>query len=84
MLKEARNSPPGGMVWIPCFFSNARCSFQRWANDDLRSINGQVEVLLRRALQEGGRLKGPGTRGTGARARAGGGDRTRSTPSAKP
>ena len=59
-------------------------ALQRWANDDLRSINGQVEFVLRRALQDGGRLKRPGTRGTGARARAGGGDRTRSTPSAKP
>jgi hypothetical protein len=28
---------------------------QRWANDDLRSLNGQIEFLLRRALQEGGR-----------------------------
>jgi hypothetical protein len=28
---------------------------QRWANDDLRSLNGQIEFLLRRALQEAGR-----------------------------
>ena len=25
---------------------------QRWANDDLRSLNGQIEFLLRRALRE--------------------------------
>jgi len=31
-------------------------ALQRWANDDLRSINGQVEFLLRRALQDAGRL----------------------------
>ena len=30
---------------------------QRWANDDLRSLNAQVEFLLRRAAQESGRLK---------------------------
>jgi hypothetical protein len=30
---------------------------QRWANDDLRSLNAQIEFLLRRALQEEGRLK---------------------------
>lgn len=30
---------------------------QRWANDDLRSLNGQIEFLLRRALQEAGRQK---------------------------
>ncbi len=29
---------------------------QRWANDDLRSLNGQIEFLLRRALQQEGRL----------------------------
>ncbi len=28
---------------------------QRWANDDLRSLNGQIEFLLRRALQAEGR-----------------------------
>jgi hypothetical protein len=30
---------------------------QRWADDDLRSLNGQIEFLLRRALQESGRIK---------------------------
>ena len=30
---------------------------QRWANDDLRSLNGQIEFLLRKALGETGRLK---------------------------
>ena len=29
---------------------------QRWASDDLRSLNGQIEFLLRRALQGAGRL----------------------------
>ena len=29
---------------------------QRWANDDLRSLNGQIEFVLRRALQAEGRL----------------------------
>lgn len=28
---------------------------QRWAADDLRSFNAQVEFLLRRALQQAGR-----------------------------
>lgn len=27
-------------------------AIQRWANDDLRSVNGHIEFLLRRALQE--------------------------------
>ena len=29
---------------------------QRWANDDLRSLNAQIEFLLRRAAQQSGRL----------------------------
>jgi hypothetical protein len=28
---------------------------QRWANDDLRSLNAQVEYLLREALRRAGR-----------------------------
>jgi hypothetical protein len=32
---------------------------QRWANDDLRSLNAQIEFLLRRALQDAGRGKKP-------------------------
>jgi hypothetical protein len=30
---------------------------QRWADDDLRSLNAQIEFLLRRALQDAGRIK---------------------------
>jgi len=32
---------------------------QRWANDDLRSLNGQIEFVLRRALREAGRQTPP-------------------------
>jgi hypothetical protein len=32
---------------------------QRWANDDLRSLNAQIEFLLRRALQQAGREHEP-------------------------
>lgn len=30
-----------------------------WARDELRSVNGQIEFLLRKALRDAGRL-GPG------------------------
>jgi len=30
---------------------------QRWADDELRSLNGQIEFLLRKALREAGREK---------------------------
>jgi hypothetical protein len=43
-------------------------ALQAWADDELRSLNGQIEFVLRRVLQEEGRLrsrpssaKGPGT-----------------------
>jgi hypothetical protein len=29
---------------------------QRWANDDLRSLNAQIEFLLRDALRRAGRV----------------------------
>ncbi|GAA4415989.1 hypothetical protein ACFQV2_08580 [Actinokineospora soli] len=39
----------------------------RWAGDELRSVNAQIEFLLRRALSEAGRLPsdagGPARRG---------------------
>ena len=33
-------------------------ALQRWANDEVRSLNGQIEFLLRRSLQESGRRGG--------------------------
>ncbi|KFL36427.1 Arc family DNA-binding protein [Arenimonas donghaensis] len=32
---------------------------QRWADDELRSVNAQIEYLLREALRKQGRLKPP-------------------------
>ena len=34
-------------------------AMQRWANDDLRSLNAQVEFVLRGALRAAGRLPVP-------------------------
>jgi hypothetical protein len=31
-------------------------ALMRWAGDDLRSLNAQVEILLRRALKDAGRM----------------------------
>ena len=31
-------------------------ALRRWAKDELRSANGQMEFILRRALQRAGRL----------------------------
>ena len=31
-------------------------AMQRWSNDDLRSLNAQIEFVLREALRKSGRL----------------------------
>ena len=36
-------------------------AMQRWANDDLRSLNAQIEFVLREALRRQGRLPKPAT-----------------------
>ena len=33
---------------------------QRWADDELRSLNAQIEYVLRDALRKAGRLPKPG------------------------
>jgi hypothetical protein len=35
-------------------------ALQRWADADLRSMNAQIEFLLRRSLREAGRLASEG------------------------
>jgi hypothetical protein len=32
-------------------------AMQRWAEDDIRSVNAQIEFVLRDALRKAGRLK---------------------------
>ena len=47
----------------------------RWAGDELRSVNAQIEFLLRRALADAGRLPtdagGPAKRGRPPKSSAG-------------
>lgn len=38
---------------------------QRWADDELRSLNAQIEYVLRDALRKTGRLKSPDASDTG-------------------
>ncbi|MQA91047.1 MAG: hypothetical protein GEU90_12540 [Gemmatimonas sp.] len=47
-------------------------ALRRWAADELRSANGQLEFVLRRALIEAGRLSAPS--GKMPRGKAGNGD----------
>jgi hypothetical protein len=32
---------------------------EKWADDEFRSLNGQIEFLLLKALKENGRIKSP-------------------------
>lgn len=36
-------------------------ALQRWADDEFRSVNGQIEFLLHEALLQSGRLKRTGS-----------------------
>ena len=38
---------------------------QRWADDELRSLNAQIEYVLREALRKAGRLPGGASRKRG-------------------
>jgi hypothetical protein len=39
--------------------SKTYAAMQAWAKDDLRSLNAQIEFVLREALRRSGRLNGP-------------------------
>jgi hypothetical protein len=34
-------------------------AMQRWSDDELRSLNAQIEYVLREALRKSGRMKAP-------------------------
>lgn len=38
-------------------------AMQRWSNDELRSLNGHIEFVLRKALKDAGRLTRAGGEG---------------------
>jgi hypothetical protein len=37
-------------------------ALERWSADEFRSVNGQIEWIISRALREAGRLKEPGNK----------------------
>jgi len=43
-------------------------ALRQWAADDLRSLNAEIEFLLRRSLQTAGRLPGGRTENPGGEA----------------
>ena len=40
-------------------------ALEKWANDEFRSVNGQIEWLLDQKLKEAGRIKTGTEKGTG-------------------
>lgn len=32
-------------------------ALEKWSDDELRSVNAQIEILLKKSLKEAGRLK---------------------------
>ncbi len=52
-------APAPGRKAFPLRLSNeVYDAVQRWAAEDLRSVNGQIEFLLRESLKRAGRLHG--------------------------
>ena len=70
-LETTHPAQPNVRTWMPArkpFLlrsdPNVLAALQRWATDELRSVNGQINYLLRRALRQAGRLSDgepPGT-----------------------
>jgi len=46
-------------------------ALRRWADDDLRSLNAQIDFLLRRVLRDAGRMPAGKPAGKGPEAGAG-------------
>jgi len=42
---------------------NIHAALEKWAADELRSINAQIEFLLTQAVKNAGRVKPPNTNG---------------------
>jgi hypothetical protein len=42
-------------------------AYQKWAEDDLRSLNGQLEYVLREALKKNGRNSGSENKSTSSK-----------------
>ncbi|MEG3615496.1 hypothetical protein [Isoptericola haloaureus] len=73
-MSEAEDAEPGGPRRRPPrkqvllrLDPTVHAALARWAADDLRSVNAQIDLLLRRALRDAGRLprdtpppRGPG------------------------
>lgn len=49
-------------------------ALRRWADDDLRSLNAQIDFLLRQRLREAGRMPARGAGGRRSGAKGGGED----------
>ncbi|MDR2564637.1 MAG: hypothetical protein LBC97_01000 [Bifidobacteriaceae bacterium] len=50
-----RSTPPGRKSILLRLNAPVYDAIARWARDDLRSVNAQIEFLLRRALEDAGR-----------------------------
>ena len=49
-------------------------ALRKWAADDLRSANAQIDFLLRRALKDAGRMPKAGSKSDGKKSESGTGE----------
>jgi len=59
---SADDQPAGRKSFLLRVDPRLHAALEKWAADDLRSVNAQIEFLLRRALKEAGRLKDESSR----------------------
>lgn len=58
MAKEDKKQAKDRQAFILRVSPEILKALEKWASDDFRSVNGQIEYLLHEALKKSGRLNG--------------------------
>jgi len=54
---SSENTPKGKKSFVIRIEESTYKLLEKWANDEFRSVNGQIEYLLHQSLMESGRKK---------------------------
>lgn len=64
MSKEEKKQTKERQAFILRISPETLKAVEKWADDEFRSVNGQIEYLLNEALKKSGRLKKKGQQDT--------------------
>jgi hypothetical protein len=56
-LQKQNNAMPDKKKFLLRIDENVHAALEKWAADDLRSINAQIEFLLTQAVKNAGRMR---------------------------